>query len=204
MTTDWERLADGIAGVLRQLPPCRADFELRTKRSLADWAILDALPRPGPSGDLGAVVEQRAGELTNLIVRWRAQPSALKRSEAEAALLRKFRTFAAAWEALPVGARPRLDWGRVKVVDAIATPVFVARAFRDWAREDARRASKQEIGDLLADVFFELTGNPVSGHYQQSTPFTRFVQAVFTLGDLGDAKHVAKHAADRFVTPKPA
>ena len=203
MITDWERLCDRIAAALRELPLRRAGFEARTKRSLGDWAFLDALPWPGPSGGFEGVIEQRAGEVTNLILRLRGKPSsALKPSEAEAALLRKFRTFAAAWTALPSGARPRLDWGSVKVAEYMATPVFVARAFGAWARQDARDGTKQEVADLLAEVFFELTGNPVSGHNEQATPFSQFVQSIFDLGELGEARHVAKHAAERFITPK--
>jgi hypothetical protein len=200
---DSEPLCERVAGALRELPLRRAGFEVRTKRTSLDWAFLDALPRPGDH-DLEPVIEQRAGEIAILIMRLRRPLSALKPSAADADLLHRFRRFAEAWQALPAGARPRLDWGSVKVAEHMATPVFVVRAFRAWARQDARRATKQEVGDLLAEVFFELTGNLVSGHSRQSTPFSRFAQVVFDLGDLGDAQHVAKHAADRFVPPQPA
>jgi hypothetical protein len=197
---ECQRLRECVAGALRKLPLRRAGFESRTKRSLSDWAFLDALPRPGER-DLEPVINQRAVEIANLIVRLQRPGSALKPCEADTDLLNRFQKFAEAWHALPAGARPRLDWGTVKVDQYMASPVFVVRAFRAWARQDARAATKKEIADLLADVFFELTGDAVSGHSSQPTPFIRFAQIVFDLGDLGDAQHAAKHAAGRFLPP---
>jgi hypothetical protein len=198
---DWQRLCERVASALRELPLRRDGFEARTKRSLGDWAFLGALPRPGER-DLETVIEQRAGEIANLIVRLREAGSRLKPCQADTDLLNRFQRFSEAWHALPAGARPRLDWGRVKVDQYMAWPVFVVRAFRAWARQDAKAATKQEIADLLAEVFFELTGSRGSGHSVQSTPFIRFVQIVFDLGGLGDAKHTAKHAVDRFIPPE--
>jgi hypothetical protein len=194
--SDMQALLDAaIADRLRRLPLRPDGFWARTKRSLVDWAFLGVVP---VSDFLEAVIEQRATEITDLIIRSRLPAPVAKPSEAERAVMQKFHAFARAWYDLPASARPRLDWGWLKVDEYAATKLSVVRSFRAWAREDAKRITKSDVGVLLADTYLEVTGRNPSHHSSQPTPFDRSGIDIFDIGALGDWRAVGSYVMRRF------
>jgi hypothetical protein len=139
--------------------------------------------------DLAPAVKLRAHIITLLIARFHQPPMATKPSEAERKIMQKFRAFARAYEALPEGARPTLNWRALRsgLKSALAE-----------ARMKTSATTKGDVADMIAIAHHELTGDSPHASGIHATPFSRLVEDIFELGAIDGGHAVAGHAAKRF------
>jgi hypothetical protein len=177
-----------IAARLARLPLSRAGFEERSRRAV--WVFLGK----GPIGDdMAPVIEQLADDIACLIWRWRRRrPKGVKKpSEAERATRQKFRAFALAWQDLPEGSRPSLDWG------------VLSRGMRSAvaeARWRATRTTKGDVADMIVTAYYELTGETPSWHSSYDTPCKVLVWDIFVNRGHGRGEFRRRQAVGRFNT----
>jgi len=179
-----DALTKSIEARLARLPLKRAGFEERARK--IDWVFLGLWPI---GDDLTPVVQQRAADIAFLVRRWQQPCVMTKPSEAAADVERKFRDFAEAWQNLPEGCRPTLNWRALALGRRSAL-----KAARLWAST----TTKHEVAHMVAVAYYELTGEEPSRHSSYDTPFSRLVRDIFELGGLGYYFSVAGKAARRF------